>query len=169
MGFLLRRKGHSMSKKLAEAWNGETFDRADWAKAAELAAGSTGKVHSVLNIGLASHSGVIEESCNFKTRGVWNNGVVEMLLLVEARNDASEVVVRQQSGECVLVMDAPDHRWGQELDLRDVANCKHPFDFTKAFTSRVSDSTERTKCEEVAIAPDAYPTVPAARLDVESP
>merc|ERR1712014_432297 len=86
---------------------GKVFDPKQWGKTASEAVGSSGKVHEVINIGMASHSGIIKEFCNFETRSASNNAVVEMLLLVEAREDGSELVVRQQSGTCTLVMDAP--------------------------------------------------------------
>jgi hypothetical protein len=140
------------------ARNGDSFERTEWGKVAQQSAGSAGKVHALLNIGMASHSGVIQEVCHFATRSSSNNAVVEMLLLVEVHGAGSEIVVRQQSGTCVQVMDAPKQT--HNLVLRDVANCKYPFDFTKAFVS--GSDTGMSECEEDALADDAYPTVPAS-------
>jgi len=159
--FILKNKNVSVPTSISpNARNGDSFSRAKWGDAAREAAGRAGKVEDILNIGMASHGGIISEVCRLKA-DVQNNAVYEMLLLVEFRGDGSEVVVRQESGTCEMVMGAP--KSPKVVDHRDVANCVHPFDFTGAFVRRGSGSS-RTECQELALAPDAYPTRPAAKL-----
>lgn len=163
---ILKRKHKSAlveSSKPPNARNGDSFKREEWALAAKKAAGPTGSVQPVVNIGMASHSGVIQEVCRFESRSSSNNAVVEMLILVEINSAGTETIVRQEVGTCTMVMDAP--KQPHNLDRRDVANCAHPFDFSQAFVEHSSEPGQHSTCEEVALANDAYPTVSAEHFD----
>merc|ERR1712194_10485 len=104
-----------------KATNGKPFARDEWNQIALTVAGAKGKIHPVMNIGMASHSGVIQEICKFTSRSTSNNAVVEVLLMIEAHGNGTEVIVRQESDECATVMNAPQQP--KTLFAQDVANC----------------------------------------------
>jgi hypothetical protein len=160
MPYVLHRRGLNLSAQIAK--NGDIFSQKEWDKIARADAGS-GTVHPIVNIAMASHSGIIMDICKFADLGTPNNGVVELLLLVEDSGDGSELIVRQQEEPCKFVMGAPDPP--TELVADDVASCKDPFKYWWAFTGhRVGD---RTKCEQAAFEANAYPTYPASKFGTD--
>merc|ERR1712178_624986 len=67
------------------------------------------------------------------------------------------IVLREQSGECKLLMDAPGK--ATTLEMRDVSRCTDPFNYT-LFVDFPEESTQegKTKCEQMADKAGAYKT-----------
>lgn len=159
--FMLKRKGEFSRDGTVKAKTGEPFERAKWGEDAKLAVNSSRRVQPVLNMALASHSGIIKKFCKLETYP-FNYAVLEMLLMVEVHDGGATVVVREQSGPCQEVMSGLP--LPADLGTDDVANCKFPFDNTQAFVSRGDAAGEKTACEKKALQEGAFHTTPAAKL-----
>eukprot|EP00928_Gymnodinium_smaydae_P088151 TRINITY_DN72285_c0_g1_i1.p1 TRINITY_DN72285_c0_g1~~TRINITY_DN72285_c0_g1_i1.p1 ORF type:complete len:520 (-),score=62.46 TRINITY_DN72285_c0_g1_i1:178-1737(-) len=147
---------------------GERFVSNTWYKTAKSveADASNAKIASPLTLVLASHSGVMQHVCGIDPPGPSNNAVAERLMIYEVHTneagEAWELVLRDQSDNCNLLLTAPG--MPESIELRDVANCNVPFDYTKAFVTRDGndanedggDGKAKTSCEQMADAVGAF-------------
>lgn len=161
---MLKRRGQPVPEEAPQVRSEKPFQREAWGHTAKLAAGTAGKVRPVLNIAMASHWGVIANACGFDQNDmIFNNAVLELVLLVEVREHGHEVLVRQS--ECVTVMTGLDYP--EKLAMHDMANCKYPFDITQSNADSGEPSGKRTACEQAALGKDVFSTSPAAKFHLE--